>query len=195
MILNNKIQDYKTILNFSEEHHIAFTDGSCSPNNKSKESRGGYSTIFVSGNKVGKKIYGNLDLQNENASNIRAEGTAILRTLEFINDCDKPFKKLTIITDCEFWINMIKKFMPKWNIDKFNKKANPDITKKIWLTYNTLLKKGEVSLMHVNSHNKGGWKNFDKNTFEKFCYDKNDEADNLCSYARINLQIGEEIII
>jgi ribonuclease HI len=184
---------YKTILNFSDCHQIAFTDGSCNPNNKSKVSRGGYSVLFVSGFFKNTKIYGNLDIQKYNASNIRAEGVAILRTLEYINKCNKEWKKLTIITDCEFWINMIEIYMPKWSSDKFDKKANADLTKEIWLVYNNLLKKGEICFMHVKSHNKDGWQQYAENTFEKFCYDKNEEVDKLCKYARLNIKIGNEI--
>lgn len=193
--MNKMENNYKNILNISDNHQIVFTDGSCNPNNKSKLSRGGYGIIFVSGFFKNIKIYGNLDIREYNASNIRAEGMAILRTLEFINKCEKDWKKLTIITDCEFWINMIEIYMPKWKLDKFDKKANSDLTKKMWLVYNELSKRGEICLMHVKSHNKEGWKYYDDNTFEKFCYDKNEEVDKLCKHARLNIKIGTEIIV
>ena len=36
-------------MDFTDNHLIAFTDGSCHPNNKSPSSRGGYGILFVSG--------------------------------------------------------------------------------------------------------------------------------------------------
>lgn len=189
--MNNStsFNDYKKILKIGDNHQIAFTDGGCHPNNKSKDSRGGYAAIFTSGLYKDTRIYGNLNIENYNASNIRAEGMAIYQTLKFINSKDN-WCKLTIVTDCEFWINMIENYMPKWKTETFKKKQNTDLTEKIWMIYNEVLKKGEIFFIHVKSHNKDGWKTYKDGSFEKYCYLKNDEVDKLCNYARLNLEPG-----
>jgi ribonuclease HI len=190
----NTINNYKKILNIDGNHQIAFTDGGCHPNNKSKKSRGGYASIFVSGLYENTQIYGNLNIDKYNASNIRAEGMAIYQTLKLISKCKEDWKKLTIVTDCEFWINMIEKYMPKWKTETFKKKQNTDLTEKIWMIYNTLLQKGEIYFIHVKSHNKNGWKNYPIDSFENYCYLKNDEADKLCNFARLNVPVGSGMI-
>jgi ribonuclease HI len=181
-----------SILDIKPLHHIAFTDGSCYPNNKSNLSRGGYAAVFVSGEFDDKCIYGNLDISIEHASNIRAEGMAIIRVLEIVRDCEEKWDKLTIVTDCEFWINMLTKYIPKWKKGAFNEKANPDMTKKIWIAYNEVKEKGIVKLMHMRSHNKDGWNKFPDGTFEKYCFEQNDYVDKMCGYARINLKPTDE---
>lgn len=181
------------ILDMGSHHHIAFTDGSCYPNVKNDNARGGYSSIFVSGPYSDKCVYGNLNITNFNASNIRAEGMAIIRTLEKVKDCQQPWKKLTIITDCEFWINMIEKYMPKWNKATFKEKSNSDLTQRLWVVYNEIKDKGDVTLMHMKSHGKDGWQNYEDGTFERFCFDQNDYADQMCSYARKRMQPSEEV--
>ena len=184
--------DAASILDIRPLHHIAFTDGSCNPNNKSISSVGGYAAVFVSGEFNDKCLYGNLDISVENASNIRAEGMAILRVLEVIRDCKKKWDKLTIVTDCEFWIKMLTTYIPKWKKATFEEKKNPDMTKKIWITYNEAKEKGEIKLMHMRSHNKDKWGNFADGTFEKYCFEQNDYVDKLCSYARLNLKSTDE---
>jgi ribonuclease HI len=182
----------KVVLNIKPNHHIAFTDGSCFPNNKSIMSRGGYSSLFVSGPLSDMCIYGNLCISHENASNIRAEGMAIIRTLDMINNSTEKWDMCTIITDCEFWINMLNKFMPKWKKNTFNEKANPDMTKRIWSVYNEVKQKGVIKLMHMKSHNKDGWNKYPDGSFEKYCFEQNDFVDKLCGYARIELSPSNE---
>ena len=188
--MTNNYDDAESILDIQTSHHIAFTDGSCHPNNKSKKSRGGYASVFVSGPFLDKCLYGNLDISKYNASNIRAEGMAILKTLDVIKKCKKKCDKITIVTDCMFWIDMIENYMPKWKTETFKKKQNTDLTEKIWMIYNEVLKKGEIFFIHVKSHNKDGWKTYKDGSFERYCYLKNDEVDKLCNYARLNLEPG-----
>ena len=184
---------YDKILNMNINHHIAFTDGSCFPNTKNKDSRAGWASVFVSGSLNNTLLYGNLDISKYFASNIRAEGYAIIRVMEMVQNSDKPWKRLTIITDCMFWIDMCEKYMKKWTPAIFASKTNSDLTSQMWYSYNKLSKKGEVIFMHIKSHNKDGWKNFESGTFEKFCYDQNDYVDKQCGYARIKLQPTNEI--
>lgn len=190
----NERKQYESILDVNILHHIAFTDGSCNPNNKSAKSRGGYALLFVSGSLSDTAVYGNLDISKCFASNIRAEGFAIIRTLEIVDNNLSKWNKLTIVTDCEFWINMVENFMPKWNASTFEEKSNPDLTKRLWLVYNKVIKKGCVVFTHVKSHNKQGWKSYAKGTFEKFCYDQNEYVDKMCGFARINLCPNDEKI-
>jgi hypothetical protein len=191
---NQKIQTYAEILNINKTHHIAFTDGSCFPNTKNKDSRAGWASKFVSGELTNTVLYGNLDITNHFASNIRAEGYAIIRTMEMIYNLESAWTKLTIITDCMFWIDMCEKYMKKWNQAMFIAKANSDMTMRMWLIYNKLAKKGDVVFMHIKSHNKDGWKNFNTDTFERFCYDQNEYVDRQCNYARHKLNTTEEVI-
>jgi uracil-DNA glycosylase len=185
--------DAESIFGISADKHIAFTDGSCYPNNKSDKSRSGYASIFVSGPYKDKCVYGNMDIAKCNASNIRAEGFAIIRTLELINDCKDPWNKCDIITDCELWVKMIDNYMPKWSKEKFKEKANPDLTLRLWLIYNEVKKKGEIKLIHMRSHGKDGWQDCEEGSYNKFCFDQNDYVDKLCGYARVNMKPTEEL--
>lgn len=189
--MTNNYGDAKSILDIQTSHHIAFTDGSCHPNNKSKKSRGGYASVFVSGPFLDKCLYGNLNISEHNASNIRAEGMAILKTLEVIKECKEKCDKITIVTDCMFWIDMIENYMPKWTTAKFKEKANPDLTHDIWVTYNEVKKNSEINLVHMKSHGKDKWQNCEDGSYNKFCFDQNDFADKMCSYARKELSPSE----
>ena len=86
---------------------------------------------------------------------------------------------------------MVNKYMPKWSDAKFKQKENADMTTKLWKLWKKLMGIRELSLYHVNSHNKSGWKNTKEGTFEKYCYDQNDYADQMCGYARKALTPGE----
>lgn len=194
MFNETSFNDYTKILKLGDDHQIAFTDGGCHPNNKSKNSRGGYASIFTSGLYKNTQIYGSLNTEKFNASNIRAEGMAIYQTLKFIKNCNDKWTKLTIVTDCEFWINMIENYMPKWTKKKFKSHQNPDLTEKIWITYNELLKDGEIYFIHIKSHNKDGWREYPEGSFERYCYIKNDEVDKLCNFARLSLKTGIGVI-
>mgnify|MGYP006272646989 CR=1 FL=1 len=189
-----------------KNNYIIFTDGSCYPNNKSKKSKGGYSLIFTEKNGI-KKYMGNLNTEKYNASNIRAEGMAIYQSLKKIYKLCKnnnevcESSKYIIITDCEFWINMIKKWIPGWvrkghQKDKFKTHKNPDIVYKIYKIKNKLNKQQvNIEFQHVMSHNKNGWQNAEKNTFEYYCYIWNDRCDKLANKARQELKLGEFIKI
>lgn len=184
---------FDEILDIGQHHHISFTDGSCYPNIKNNSARGGYSAIFVSGPYVDKCVYGNLNITIHNASNIRAEGMAIIRTLELVKECKHPWKKLTIISDCKFWIDMIENYMPKWKKEKFKEKANPDLTTRMWIVYNEVKEKGDIILLHMKSHGKDGWQHYADGTFERFCFTQNDYADKMCGHARKKMQPSSEI--
>ena len=182
----NEITPIEEKIGIRDDHIIAFTDGSTFPNDKSKNSRGGYAILFVSGCYKDMCLYGNLNISKYPASNIRAEGTAILYSLKKALESDKC-KELTIFTDCQFWINMIYQYMPNWSKEKFKEKNNYDLTKSIWKYFKKVSKKIKVHFTHIRSHNKNGWKDYDKNTYEYYCYKNNDYVDKLCNHARKKL--------
>jgi uracil-DNA glycosylase len=174
---------------------IAFTDGSCYPNKKTPKARGGYASSIVQGPFKDTVIYGNLSIDKNYASNIRAEGQALISTLEFLDMHLDEWSECILVTDCELWINMVTKYMPRWSEEKFKEKANSDMTLKLWAIWKKLMAKDkELSLYHVRSHNKNGWKEAKEGTFEKYCYEQNDYVDQLCGYARKALKPGEIVI-
>jgi uracil-DNA glycosylase len=193
VVPEKRYDDAESILDIRPLHHLVYTDGSCYPNNRSAKSRSGYASSFVSGPFKDKCLYGNMDVSKHHASNIRAEGMAIIRTLETIKECSDTWDKVTIVSDCKFWINMLELYMPKWCTAKFKMQSNPDLTLRMWLAYHDVKEKGEVKLLHMRSHNKDGWGNFDEGTFEKFSYDQNDYVDKMCSHARVIMKPTEEL--
>ena len=170
---------------------VVFTDGSCYPNKKIPSAKGGFAANFVQGPFKDITIYGSLDNTRDFATNIRAEGMAIIETLKYLQDHINEWTECVIISDCEFWINMINKYMPKWKPEKFASMANSDMTTQMWELWSNIMLTKELTLYHVRSHNKNGWKDHKKNTFEYFCYHHNNYVDELCSYAREKLNIGE----
>lgn len=211
---NNKLTNNKKDENWqiTPDIHYIFTDGSCNPNTKNPSSRGGYATIFASGYFKGKQIYGNLDISDIYASNIRAEGMAIIRAMETVLEKDSvddekfrdnwadmtdrdDWKVCNIVTDCQFWIDMLTKYMKNWAPGKFDIQQNPDLTKRMWKLWCELrcLDK-EINILHIKSHNKSGWGNKSEGTYERWCYDFNEKADVLCGKARRELKPGEEKI-
>ncbi len=154
-----------------------FTDGSCQNNGK-ESAMAGFAAIFVGGVLKGKRLRGKV---SKDASNIRAEGKAIICALDRLKKTDeKLWEKAEIYTDSEFWINMITKFMPKWNEAKFNKQKNSDMTKKIWQLWNSLT--GRVKIIWVPAHNKLDWKN-STSEYERWCFKHNEAVDKLANLA------------
>lgn len=155
-----------------------FTDGSCRDNGK-EESIAGFAAIFVGGILKGKRLRGKLV---KNASNIRAEGKAIICVLERLQKIEKEsWDRAEIFTDSEFWVNMLTKYMLNWDEAKFNKQKNPDITKKIWSLWN-LFPNHELKITWVPAHNKLNWEH-STNEYEKWCYHNNHAVDELANFA------------
>jgi ribonuclease HI len=162
-----------------------FTDGSCTKNG-TRNSAGGFSIIFVSGYKKNTLIFGKVPEDITPATNIRAEGIAILTALdELYSDKENKDKwsKAIIYTDSEFWINMIYDWMPNWDSAKFESRANPDITVTMWKIWNKINKSKNISVKHVYAHNKDARAKSD-DPYKLFTYHNNDLADMLASIAR-----------
>jgi len=173
-----------------ENTQVIFTDGSCYPNNSSKESRAGYSSILQGKHKI--ILYGNIDIDVP-ATNQRAEGLAIYKSMKYLRK--KEWETLLIITDSEFWINMFEKFMPKWyntgGYECFEEKKNSDITCKMYELYLELTETKKIKFIHIKSHNKSGWGFCDKESLEYWCYTNNEKADQYANKARLELEVGD----
>ena len=168
-----------------------FTDGSCHPNNRSKKSKAGFSAVFVGGYLQDEIICEKLETHENYASNIRAEGMAIIAVLEKLDNRDTwdLWTRCEIYTDSKFWIDMIERYMPNWikKGTKFISKKNPDLTTRLWKLHKYYKKnKKEIIFIHVYAHNKKGWKNSD-DPYKSFCYENNECADVVANWARENL--------
>ena len=86
---------------------------------------------------------------------------------------------------------MLCMYMPKWDLEKFATKSNPDLTKKLWVLYNETIADYSVNIIHMKSHNKDNWRSYKDGTYNKFCFEQNDYADKLCEYARKSLRPNE----
>lgn len=171
-------------LNISPKTISWFTDGSCTNNGKFGATAG-YAILCVSGYKRNTLIYGKVDDSLHKATNIRAEGIAILNILELLTNDIKSdqWDRSIIYSDSEFWIKMFYNYMPKWQATKFDTMANPDITKQMWVTWNKLKTQKIVEFVHVYAHNKKK-DAVSADPFKRFCHDNNALADYLAGIAR-----------
>lgn len=160
--------------------HVVFTDGACSNNGKGIFSMTGYSVYFSKGPYASMVFYGKVPPSIVDGSliygtNQRGECIGIIRALELIlkefqhqseidsntpaatnNKKELRKSKTTIITDSNFWKDMIETYMPNWerkHID-FKTKKNSDLTIKL----HELVKKvkcfSELKIIHIESHSK-----------------------------------------
>ena len=173
--------------------HVIFTDGSCWPNKKISTARAGYAAYFAYGVCKNTLLIGNIDIAVAFATNQRAEGEAIYQTLNYVYEADPKAKRIIVITDSEFWINTITKWLPNWiSRGLLESKANPDLNKKIWDIYSKNKERGaSIEFFHVNSHNKSGWNAEPKNSFKYCCYKWNDFVDRAAGDARTKMTPGE----
>jgi ribonuclease HI len=117
-------------------HTIYYTDGSCSPN----PGPGGFAVIK--------------DMQvcelggEENSTNIRMEGKALIAALKDANG-----QPADIYTDSEFWINVITKWSIGWEAKGWKKSGgeikNLDIVKEACALY----RPSQAKLIWVRGHN------------------------------------------
>jgi ribonuclease HI len=180
------LEQFKFSFDKGPRTNITFTDGSCFPNKSCPDSRGGYASIFTKGPFVDKKLYGAIAIDKEFATNIRAEGFAILAVLNHIEKYLDVWDDTIIITDCKFWQTMINETMRKWHPDVFREKKNSDLTTAIWEKWCDLkeIHKKKLRILHMYSHNKKGWKNYPKNSYQYYCYIQNEYADIIAKLSR-----------
>lgn len=112
-----------------------WTDGSASPN----PGPGGFAVIedgvpVALGSEV-------------SSSNIRMEGSALIAAMEILAG-----KEGTVVTDSEFWVNVLTKWAPKWEENNWTKKngeiKNLELVKKAYMLY----KMGNVKLKWTRGH-------------------------------------------
>lgn len=172
---------------------VVFTDGACIANKK-PNANGAFAVVFVNGYIKNKIIIGNLSNTYITPSNIRAEGIAILQVLKTLYDNRHKFNNATIVTDSQFWQNMITLYMPKWDDLKFNTQANTDLTKEINKYWKKLrAKEKNVYIEFMYGHNKKGWREYPIDSYEKYCYTYNDVCDKLASWSVHNVARGQMV--
>jgi len=162
-----------------------FTDGSCTSNGN-KTAIGGFAIICVSGYLHNTLMYGKVDTSAIHATNIRAEGIAILHVLQLLlhEINKKKWNKCIIYTDSEFWLKMLYDYMPAWPAAHFKLKANPDLTIVMWDVWTQLNATNKViQIVHVYAHNKDNRAN-STDPYKKFTYECNALADELAGTAR-----------
>jgi ribonuclease HI len=171
---------------------IIFTDGSCHPNKATKDARAGYAAVFASGPFKDTVLYGSIDVSEHFASNQRAEGMAVYKTLLYL--ADRPgWNKAIIVSDSDFWIKMFLVYMPNWSADKFGEKKNPDLTRPMYALFRKMTDSGKIiEFSHVKSHDKNGWSTRPKDSYEYFCYLNNERADKQANIARTTLAPGTD---
>ena len=114
---------------------ILFTDGSASPN----PGAGGFAII-----ENGKPIA----LGAENPStNIRMEGLALKKAFEILNG-----EEAEILTDSEFWINVLTKWAPGWAAKGWRKKGGDIKTVDIVQELYPLYQQSQARLVWVRGH-------------------------------------------
>jgi len=114
---------------------IFYTDGSASPN----PGLGGYAVI-----EDGKPVA--LGSEDGETTNIRMEGHALIAAMKLANGAP-----CEIHTDSEFWINVITKWAPGWEVKGWTKKGgikNLDLVQEAY----ELFGKSEANLVWVRGH-------------------------------------------
>ena len=116
---------------------VYYTDGSASPN----PGPGGFAVIKNGVPHI-------LGSEESDTTNIRMEGKAIIAALQDANGDEAQ-----IHTDSEFWINVITKWAPGWEVKGWKKKGgeikNLDIVQEVYPLY----QQSNATLVWVRGHN------------------------------------------
>ncbi|MDO4508093.1 MAG: ribonuclease H [Candidatus Saccharibacteria bacterium] len=119
---------------------ILWTDGSAVPN----PGVGGFAVIEE---KAGEKPRAVVLGREENSTNIRMEGKAMIAAIKYAGE-----EGCEIHSDSEFWINVLTKWAPGWERRGWRKRdgeiKNLDIVKELYGLY----KGGKVRLVWVRGH-------------------------------------------
>lgn len=118
---------------------ILWTDGSAEPN----PGPGGFAVIEIDSNNAEPVVLGS----EKDSTNIRMEGKALIAAIEYAGE-----EGCEIHTDSEFWINVLTKWAPTWEMNGWKKKSGPiknlEIVKELWELYH----KHPVTLKWVKGH-------------------------------------------
>jgi uracil-DNA glycosylase len=176
---------------FDNKTIAIFTDGSCWPNrNNAPDAKAGAAVIIAYGPEEESVYLYNLP----SPSNIRAEGEAIYISFEIIEKHMNVLDKAIIITDSEYWINMLTKYVPNAlkTGESIERYKNPELVNRVYYKMLDVEKKVDVSLRHIKSHGKSGWRDYPADSYEFFCYYYNRCADKYANTARLELKVGEK---
>lgn len=116
---------------------IYYTDGSASPN----PGPGGYAVV-----KNGQSYLVGGEPSGKQTTNIRMEGLAIMAAL-----ADAGGVKCEIMTDSEFWVNVLTQWAPNWRANGWHKKGgikNLDIVQPLYEKY----LKSQAKLIWTRGH-------------------------------------------
>lgn len=140
--------------------HVIYTDGACSNNGKGIFASAGYSTYFAKGPLRGTVKYGKvaptiLSGVMTYGTNQRGEGLGIIIGLESVIQSNIG-SKTTIVTDSNFWKEMIETYMPNWKMKgvDFKSKKNHDLTLRMYDAVKKVMELGDLEIIHVASHDK-----------------------------------------
>ena len=174
-----------------------YTDGSSYPNLTGPDVQSGYSVIFTRGALAPLKLCGKtINEAPHYSNNIRAEGTALLKALGRVYKLPLENRRvLHIVTDCEFWITMLREYIPKWmeiGESYVDTHKNPDLVKAIWKLYCDIQEDTFITISHVYSHDKKVGSKTPKHgtEYKRFFYNK--LADSLANYSRQKFSHGQE---
>lgn len=177
--------------------HVMFTDGSASANGTTS-GRAGYAVWFSHGPLAGTKLTGRIapvtSIVGEGEgkifwpTNIRAEGYAIAIGLEYALANNPDLLPVEVVTDSQFWINMIEKFIPAWIAAKspLDTKENSDLVKRMWKIAQEIRAVCALELRHVKSHGKDV-------TISAADYKGNDLCDKWATKARLAADFFDKV--
>lgn len=141
--------------------HVIYTDGACSNNGKGIFSSAGYATYFAKGPLSGIVKYGKvapvvLNGTMTYGTNQRGEGLGIIVGLESVIQSNNIGASTTIVTDSNFWKDMVETYMPKWEMKgmDFKTKKNHDLTLRMYEAVKRVMELGVLEIIHVASHDK-----------------------------------------
>lgn len=197
---NILVRDGQSPINWNPDYNTfveLYTDGSSYPNLTGPDVQSGYSVIFTWGTLSHLKICGKTTNDAPYYSNnIRAEGTALLKALTKVHSISAENRRvLHIVTDCEFWITMLKEYIPKWmqiGESYVDTHKNPDLVKAIWKLYCEIQESGTfITISHVYSHDKKGGSKTPRYSTEYTRFFYNKLADSLANYSRLKFSNGQ----
>lgn len=159
--------------------YVIFTDGGCIDNGGKNPSASWSFVVFNNGSELYKNFAKVVQGQygQELPSNNRAEWTAILRALEYIEFKDIK-ADITIYTDSMLAVNTINKWYASWVAKNIvNKKANPVLITEVMNLYHKLSVGHSIKVKHCKAHQSEP----DKSSPDWFIWKGNDICDKLCT--------------
>ena len=118
---------------------ILWTDGSASPN----PGPGGFAVLEIINGKAQPVVLG----REAKSSNIRMEGLAMIAGIKYAGE-----EGCEIHSDSEFWINVLTKWAPTWQVNGWKKKTGPIKNLEIVQELYELYCKYPVKLIWVRGH-------------------------------------------